>query len=639
MVLGLALALGLPVLMTPTATAYEWVPSAFVSTKGYAASVPQLAVDGLGTTYAAWRQATVAGTQQAKVAVHPGGGSWATPVTLTRAGEHVSAGPFVAADGLGNATVVWQVNTGSFRGIRASYKRAGGGWNAPATLSTTGSSPVIAAGDLATTVAFRELDPASGAIRIAAARRTNSAFEAASYVSPTGADAYTPSLAASADDRNLLAWAYGARPGSTIQAAERKRGEAWGEVVDLSTPGVETGSPQTGVGEFNATVLWQQFGADDGLVLASRPRDEAWTAPDYLVHAGAEPTVRPVLAVDRFGFDGVVIWQVNSQAGAGLYAASAVPGARVIKFTDDASGADVAVDRFGWPHLAWREPAVSPDPKILAWTARRIDLAALTHTLSAGVPARTTQVLASPTGDVVHAWTQVNGPTHRVRVAAFDQSGPVTRLTAPTYPRQTATSFRVAWAGRDAWSTPKSYDVRVGAQTYDGTPSGFTTLARATTSTSQTFAGSPGTTYCFAARARDHHRNLGPMSAHRCTTTPVDDRTATATGTWSRTSTGTAYEGTLTSTTTTGATLILTGVQAQDLSLVAQRCPGCGAVQVTFGGTDLGTFDLSAPEVRHKQLVTIGTLSSAQTGDLVVEVVSTAGQPVRLDGFVAGRAF
>jgi hypothetical protein len=638
----LAMTLGCSSLLTvPAAAAVVWIPSHFVSTKGYAASVPQLAVDGLGTTFVAWRQATAGGIRQAKVAVHPGGLSWRTPVTLSRAGEHVSAGPYIAADARGNATVVWQVNTGPFRGVRASYKRAGGNWSVPVNLSTTGSSPVIAASDAATTVAYRQFDPVSGEIRIAARRRTNTAFEAADYVSPTGADAYTPSLAASSTgDRILLAWVYGARPGSAIQAAELivSEGVGWREVVSLSALGEETGAPQAAVGTYNATVVWHQFGADDGLVMASRPREEGWTAPAYVVHAGAEPTTRPVLAVAPSGFDGVVAWQVADQAGLGLYAAPARPDASAVKLSDNASGTDVAVDRLGVPHLAWRDAGIWPKPRIVLQSGRELENPDSRRLLSADVPARTPHVLA-PGGDVVIAWTQVDGPTHRVRVAARDGGGPITTVTAPTSRGQVATSFRVAWVGRDAWSSLKNYDVRVGAAEYNHEPEPWNTLVGATTSTSRTFTGTPGRTFCFAARARDVNGNLGQMSPHRCTTTPVDDRTAVAAGTWSRTLSSAAYQGTLTSTTKTGATLTLTGVRAQHLSLVAQKCPGCGAVNVNFGGTYLGTFDLSAPEVRHKQLVTIGTLSSVQTGDLVVEVVSAAGQPVRLDGFVAGRSF
>jgi len=82
-------------------------------------------------------------------------------------------------------------------------------------------------------------------------------------------------------------------------------------------------------------------------------------------------------------------------------------------------------------------------------------------------------------------------------------------------PSQSGSTFTVSWSGSDAASGIASYDVwvRDGDSPWQDWQAGLT-------STSSTFAGTPGHTYCFRSRARDQAGNveIWPSSSDDCTT-------------------------------------------------------------------------------------------------------------------------
>src|SRR5206468_13132137 len=88
----------------------------------------------------------------------------------------------------------------------------------------------------------------------------------------------------------------------------------------------------------------------------------------------------------------------------------------------------------------------------------------------------------------------------------------------------------------------------------------------------------PGWTYCFTVTARDVAGNLSTRSAG-CAVRPLDDRAmARATTGWSRITGDRYYLGTATTTPASGRTLMLRGMRADALSIVATRCSTCGAI-------------------------------------------------------------
>jgi len=230
--------------------------------------------------------------------------------------------------------------------------------------------------------------------------------------------------------------------------------------------------------------------------------------------------------------------------------------------------------------------------------------------------------------------------------AASAPTAVVTDTTPPTVPAfspamqrfQRQTRFTVAWTSSDAGTGVESYDIRYRGAPYNGAFGVETPWLSATSTTSAAFVGSPGTTYCFSARARDRAGNVSSWSNESCTAFPVDDRTlAVTSGTWTRRLAAGYYNRTYSSGANAGATLVLRGVEARRLALLATRCPTCGTVQVFWNGKLLEQATLTAPTRQKRQLILLGSFASVQTGTVRVRVSST-GRPVQIDALGVDRA-
>jgi hypothetical protein len=201
--------------------------------------------------------------------------------------------------------------------------------------------------------------------------------------------------------------------------------------------------------------------------------------------------------------------------------------------------------------------------------------------------------------------------------------------TLTTFQRQI--SFAVAWSAPNSSGTVASYDVRYQSASTGGGFSAWTTWQSATTAPTAGFTGTPGSTYCFSARARDAGGNLTRWSASKCTAIPVDDTATSASGTWTR-STGSAYFlGTFSVSSTLGDTLTLANVSAKRLSLLVTKCPTCGTIQLLWNGIVLQTVNLRSSTTKTAQVLTAFNLGSLQTGTVSAQVASS-GRPVEIDG-------
>jgi hypothetical protein len=217
-----------------------------------------------------------------------------------------------------------------------------------------------------------------------------------------------------------------------------------------------------------------------------------------------------------------------------------------------------------------------------------------------------------------------------------DTAAPTVRMTKPGPRPVLGSRMRASWTATDNLAGVRDVDVRVRSAGRDGRFSSWATWLNDTTATSAHRRVVPGRTYCFSARARDRVGNVGRWSEPRCAATPVDDRAASASSGWSETRSRAAYQRTLTTTDRRGERLVLPGVRARQIGLVARTCPACGKVTVRHGGRLLGTVDLRSPNVRNKRVFVLKTYTTPRLGTLVVHVVSS-GKPVHIDGFVAKR--
>ena len=71
---------------------------------------------------------------------------------------------------------------------------------------------------------------------------------------------------------------------------------------------------------------------------------------------------------------------------------------------------------------------------------------------------------------------------------------------------------------------------------------------------------------------------------------------------------------------------------AKRIAILVTKCPTCGSIQVFWNGVLKATFNLNAASTLFKQLVTVPTFASVQSGTLRIVVSSATGSAVEIDG-------
>ena len=227
---------------------------------------------------------------------------------------------------------------------------------------------------------------------------------------------------------------------------------------------------------------------------------------------------------------------------------------------------------------------------------------------------------------------------NRIQKLHEDMTPPSAGQILGTYPAyRLMTPFTVSWGGAtDSGSGIANYKAYSRRAPFKA---GFTALTLFDASPgpgSGSFPAMPGNTYCFSVTVQDNAGNTSAPSAEKCSAMPVDDVSLAGSG-WSRNS-GQAgyYRGTYSGTTTQGARLTRTGVQAKRLALVATRCPGCGTVNVKMGGTLLKKVSLAATATKKQQVIPLATFPGVVAGTITI-TVTTSGKPVFIDGLGVSR--
>jgi hypothetical protein len=107
-------------------------------------------------------------------------------------------------------------------------------------------------------------------------------------LSPAGASASSPRIASDGRGNIVVAWREVDGDQSSIRAAFRPTGQAWGEVRQISAPAASTESPELAMDRLgNAVAVWHRSTGRDSVVQAAvRPAGGAWSAPQDLSVAG-----------------------------------------------------------------------------------------------------------------------------------------------------------------------------------------------------------------------------------------------------------------------------------------------------------------------------------------------------------------
>ncbi len=225
---------------------------------------------------------------------------------------------------------------------------------------------------------------------------------------------------------------------------------------------------------------------------------------------------------------------------------------------------------------------------------------------------------------------------NEVRVRMYDLAGPTTTLTAPTANTTKSTTIPLGWTATDEVSGVETTDVSVTAAPWNQADFGQSeTAIDDSTETSGTYAGTPGTTYCFTARSIDQVGNLGASSAQRCTTLPVDDPSLVGGASWKRVEEANGhYLKTYSTTKEKGAKLTLKGVKAKRLALVVHKVANGGKAVVRLGTEKLRTVKFEGTGKR--KIVKLAKFDQVRSGKVTITVV-TDGKRVDVDGLIVAK--
>jgi hypothetical protein len=224
-------------------------------------------------------------------------------------------------DALGDALVVWMVDSGV---IQARGRSAAGALGPLLTLSSPGvysESPVVAMDHDGNALAsWRSLDgtldcSGAGCFRVQARSRSAArVLGPVQTLSAAGQNAANPEVAMATNGDALVVWDRHDGTSSSccerVQARARSAAGVFGPLELLSQPGYSSSYPEVALDAAgNALVAWWRFGQLPNLIqVRARSATGTLAQMQMLRDVGATPDALPQVAVDADG-DALVVWQ------------------------------------------------------------------------------------------------------------------------------------------------------------------------------------------------------------------------------------------------------------------------------------------------------------------------------------------
>jgi hypothetical protein len=210
---------------------------------------------------------------------------------------------------------------------------------------------------------------------------------------------------------------------------------------------------------------------------------------------------------------------------------------------------------------------------------------------------------------------------------------PFVTMNTPDVTFQVARLFGVSWSFGDSATAA---DVRYRVAPFNGWFGKPKLWLSKTMATNQNIYGTPGTTMCFSGQSYDSSGTAYGFSGDRCTAIPLDDRSLTPAGSWSRLSGSGYYRMTFSQSSSTGATLSQGGIRARRVSVLVEKCPTCGSIQIFWNGHLTRSYSLFAPSVEKLVYLYAANFKTVQKGSITIRV-SSSGKPVIIDGLGVSR--
>lgn len=286
---------------------------------------PWVAADEAGDTTAVWKSGEVV-----ESSYRPAGGSWEVPVALS-AGE--SFAPEAAMDANDDSVVAWMHYDGVHYVVEGTYRAAGGGWETRRLLSEEGEEagdPQIAIAGHGEAIVVWDGHPASGDVVRAVYRPAGEGWQAPVDVSGVGAQGGTLRVALDSQGGAVLVWSHDSTEVGAYaitQASYRPAGGEWQQPTNLSQDG-ENAYPCDVVfdKQGNAAVVWQRSNGSNEIIQADyKPAGEGWQQPTNLSKEGSS-AADAVVVLDSAGTsttadgDATAVW-ASSEGGGVIQAA------------------------------------------------------------------------------------------------------------------------------------------------------------------------------------------------------------------------------------------------------------------------------------------------------------------------------
>jgi PKD domain-containing protein len=290
---------------------HGWTAPASLSLGGRDAQAPSVAVNARGDAVAVWASVGLSGWS-IQASYRPAGGTWQAPAPLQTplAG---TAAPDVVIDPSGKAVAVWAATSGSGWRVQTAIRSVDGSWSKPFALSgpdATGSiAPQLALEGTNDVLAVwsRSIGD-STVIEASTMNAAKNTWSPAVQLFPVPHDALAPSVAVDKRGDGVIIWTSSDQSGLSLMASYRRAGRPWSSATSVSGRASGSLSPQVAIdARGNALAVWTQFvGGFSRVHASSFAATGGWSAARVLSKAGAD-SLTPDVALDDDG-DGAAAW-------------------------------------------------------------------------------------------------------------------------------------------------------------------------------------------------------------------------------------------------------------------------------------------------------------------------------------------
>jgi len=628
-------------LVVAPAHAVSWTHTDTPSGAGLLPTQLEIATADNGDAVAVWLRQVGGDTRV--MAASATGGEWSPPQTVSDPGVDAHS-PAVAVNEHGEAVVTWSYQDNSDRTRLAASRRLADkvGWDgrtliSPHDVDVTTQAEVALDAKNRIIAAYGAADGPVNDVRVVIQAKGQSGYASTTVSDSSG---YLPSLAANPAGAAFVAW-YDVQGGqSQIRGSRLAAGSTtWSASSDVSFVGLHQPMSDVAISDDGlATVVFTDIDGGETRVQAAKVQPNGSIgSPSYVSPAGQDAAF-PTVSQNDAG-TALAAWTSDTAGVAGVGWATR---SRTGEWSASAANLPPAVTAPGAPSAAISDRGTlfvgfaGNGRQLAAYRTHPLQPMTLFDSGPAGFVAAETRAAIDDQGNALLAGViKAGDPTQgQVHASFLDAGGPTTRLTAPGA-TVTAPTATVGWQATDRLSAVGTTDLWQRTTTWKGSASDWSNVVNDSAGTTAQVPLAPGRTYCFKAQSQDTANNLGLVSAERCTTTPVDDRTAKRSSGWARKTGAKHYRGTYLETKRKGATLTLKGARAKRIALVVAKVRGGGTVQVRYAGKVVGTKRLAGTGARR--VLAVKTFPTVRTGKLVVKVVSRTGKRVRIDGIVLGR--